>query len=209
MNKNPSSIIYAKNFEKYCNQSRWASYWHQIKNILKCQPRKVLEIGVGDEVLSHYLKKNIGVDYFCVDIMSELGPDFINSVDNLKDIKEDFADVVCAFEVLEHLPFEKFPQALTELYRVSSKFVIISLPHWGRHFSLEIKLPHFKRIRWQYKFNIFNIEHKFDGHHYWEIGKKGYPLKAIKREILAAGFKILDDYLVFESPYHHFFILRK
>jgi len=54
-----------------------------------------------------------------------------------------------------------------------------------------------------------NPTHKFDGEHYWEIGKAEYPLSKIINEIQKAGFKIEKTYRVFENPYHRFFILRK
>jgi len=51
--------------------------------------------------------------------------------------------------------------------------------------------------------------HKFDGEHYWEIGKKGYSLSKITNNIQKAGFKIKETYRVFENPYNSFFILKK
>ncbi|MCD4705450.1 class I SAM-dependent methyltransferase [bacterium] len=198
----------AYDFQKYCEQDRWSSYWHQINDVLKCNPKNVLEIGVGDKVFGDYIKNNTNIKYFCLDIAEDLNPDIIGSVDNMP-IENNVYDLVCAFEILEHLPFEKFKKSLDELYRVSKKDVIISLPHWGRHFSIDIRIPYFKRFSWQYKCNFFPIKHKFNGQHYWEIGKKGYSIKRIREEFSKAGFKIIKDYIVFKSPYHHFFVLRK
>jgi len=50
---------------------------------------------------------------------------------------------------------------------------------------------------------------KFDGEHYWEIGKEGYPLQKVMDEMRRAGFKIEKTYRVFEHPYHRFFVLAK
>ena len=55
-----------------------------------------------------------------------------------------------------------------------------------------------------------NPTHKFDGEHYWKIGKAEYPLNKIINEIQKAGFWVEKTYSrVFENPYHRFFILRK
>jgi len=51
--------------------------------------------------------------------------------------------------------------------------------------------------------------HNFDGEHYWEIGKFGYPLKKIVEDIQRAGFEVKKTYRVLEFPYHRFFVLRK
>ncbi|OGF21722.1 hypothetical protein A2Y83_03305 [Candidatus Falkowbacteria bacterium RBG_13_39_14] len=194
-------------FNKYTDIERWASYWHQIDEILKLNPENILEIGIGDGVVADYIKKNTDIEYTTLDNNPSLNPDIEGNIKSFSLTRK--YDLVCAFEVLEHLPFEKFNECLSKLRRASKKYVIISLPRWGRYFSLEIRLPYFKKFRKNYKFNLFPIEHKFDGEHYWEIGKKGYPLKRIKKEIENSGFEIKNDYIVFESPYHHFFSLEK
>ena len=143
-----------------------------------------------------------------MDIAEDLKPDILGSIDDIP-FKDDSFDLVCAFEVIEHLPFKKFEKTLEELRRVSNHKVILSLPHWGRHFSLFIRLPFLKKIKTQYKINLYPVKHKFNGQHYWEIGKRGYSLRKIKKIIKSKGFIIKNDYVVFESPYHHFFILEK
>lgn len=198
----------AYNFKKYCQIERFSSYWHQLDEVIKLNPFSVLEIGVGDKVFANYLKDNTGVKYTSADIAEDLNPDVVTDVLNLS-FENDSFDIACAFEVLEHLPFDKFNIALAELKRVAKSHVIISLPHWGRHFSVDFRMPFFKRLKWHKKINLMPIEHKFNGQHYWEIGKKGYDIKKIKEKIKASGLILEKDYVAFESPYHHFFILKK
>jgi hypothetical protein len=50
---------------------------------------------------------------------------------------------------------------------------------------------------------------RFDGEHYWEIGKDGYPLSRIKNDIQKIGSLIQRTYRVLEYPYHRFFVLQK
>ena len=196
------------NFNSYCFEGRFVSYWYQLKEIFALSPSSILEIGPGDRVFENYIKNNSNIEYRSLDIAEDLHPDIIANIENIP-LEDNSFDIVCAFEVLEHLPFEKLSQVLQELKRVTKKYVIISVPHWGRHFALELKLPFFRQIRLQYKFFWWPIKHKFNGQHYWEIGKKGYSLKKVKKIIEEEGLNIKKDYVVFNSPYHHFFVLKK
>lgn len=196
------------NFSSYAGLERWSSYWYQLNEILSLEPASVLEIGVGDKVVANYLKNNSAIKYNNIDIAPDLNPDFVGDVRHLP-FEDNSYDVACAFEVLEHLPFEDLDIALKELKRVSKKQVLISLPHWGRHFSIKLFIPKFAYKKWQHKFNQWPIKHKFNGQHYWEIGKQDYPLEKIKKHISDNGFEIVKDYIAFESPYHHFFVLNK
>jgi hypothetical protein len=51
--------------------------------------------------------------------------------------------------------------------------------------------------------------HCFDGQHYWEINKQGYPLSKIISIFEKTGFIVIENYRIFDVPIHRFFILKK
>src|SRR3989344_860983 len=114
---------------KYDSKERWVSYWYQIKEVKEQNPKTVLEIGVGNKVVSDYLKK-IGLKVTTCDFDKNLKPDVVADVLDLPFKKESFDVVLCA-EVLEHLPFGKFSKALKEIHRVTQTSAIITLPHFS------------------------------------------------------------------------------
>ena len=192
-------------FSKYNHRSRWMSYWHQIDEVLRLKPDSVLEIGIGDKTVVNFLKSQ-GVNITTLDINKDLKPDVIGSVLTMPFRDSSFDVVLCA-EVLEHLPFEKFEEGLKELKRVSRKNLVLSLPHFGRSLKFSFKIPLIKEKRIACRL-AFPIKHVFNGEHYWEIGKKGYPPDKI-RKIIKKYFQIKKEFIPFENQYHHFFILEK
>jgi len=193
------------NFQKYVYFSRWISYWYQINEVLELKPRSLLVVGIGDRIVVDILKKDIN-EIKTFDIDENLKPNVIGSVENLIFKDNQFEVILCA-EVLEHLPFEKFEKCLQELKRVSRKYVVLSLPHFGPPIKLSFKIPFFKEVKVALK-APFPIKHKFNGEHYWEIGKRDYPASKI-RKILKKYFKIKKEFIPFENQYHHFYILEK
>ncbi len=193
------------NFD-YEDKNRWMSYWHQITEISDFQPESVLIVGKGSGLVSEYLKLS-GIKTVTLDIDESLKPDIVASVLDMPFKDNEFDAVLCA-QVLEHLPYEDFNRALSEIKRVSRNHVIISLPHFGPAIRFLFKFPIFPEIKFMIKVPYPKV-HKFKGEHYWEISKRDYSLKKIKKEIEKSGLTITKDYIVFENPLHHFFILKK
>ena len=196
----------AYRFEKYCGLDRWSSYHYQLREILALRPASVLEVGKGDGVVGHYLRENTPVKYQSLDIAEDLHPDIVGEVEHIP-LPDGAVDMVVAFEVLEHIPFERFETALLELARVAGEHVIISLPHFGPSIRFSFKLPFIKEVRWAMKLP-YHPQHVFGGEHYWEIGKKGYE-NDIVRGVITKHFTVEHEFIPHENQYHHFFVLRK
>ena len=204
-------------FKKYVYKGRWNSFYHQIDEIINAlhestQSISILEVGVGSKILKTICKFTLCLNYESMDVDDELQPDHLGSVLEMPFENKKYDIVVC-FQVLEHLPYEKFAEALSELFRVAKKHVIISLPDAGKVFMLHIpKICRKKLVKFPPLF-AKREEHKFDGEHYWEINKKGYGLKKIIKAIVDTGmkynYKLEKNYRVWEDPYHHFFVLSK
>lgn len=191
--------------DSYSFEGRFISYYWQLKEVLAREPASVLEVGIGDRVFGSFIKNNTEIKYTSVDIAEDLHPDVVGSILELPFADASF-DVACAFEVLEHLPFEQFDRACKELCRVARTHIVISLPHFGPMLSFSFKVPFLPQMRAALKIP-FPKKHLFNGHHYWEIGKRGYPMSLI-RNVLSLHGNIVHDVVPFGSPYHHFFVLR-
>jgi len=190
----------------YSNKERWVSYYHQIKLVKDLiKSGTVLEVGIGNGVVAKYLDSLYEVK--TVDIIKELNPDYVASVEDLGLLADNSVDVSLCAEVLEHLPFDKFSKCLSELRRVSKDYVVISLPYWGYTFGFRARLPYFgsKTI----KFKVSGVKpHQFKGQHYWEIGKRGFSLKTIKKSIQDSGLHVLKSFWDLDDPYHYYFVLK-
>jgi len=192
----------------YDTKERFCSYWHQIQEILLLKPSEVLEIGVGNGFVSKYLKER-GINIVTLDIDKRLKPNTAGSILNIPFQDKSFQVVAC-YELLEHLPYKYVAKALSEIARVSKQHVILSMPDVNRVYRIYIHIPKIGEIRKLVPLpRIKKPTHKFDGEHYWEIGKAGYPLKRIIDDIQKTGLQLEKTYRVYEIPYHRFFILRK
>lgn len=192
----------------YDSKGRFCSYWHQIQEILLLKPKEALEIGIGNGFTSKYLKER-GLNVTTLDTDKRLNPDVVGSVLELPFANESFSVVAC-YELLEHLLYENFDKALSEIFRVSKSYTILSLPDIDRVYCLNVQIPKIGEIKKLIPLPMLRKQiHNLNGEHYWEIGKAGYPLKKIIKDVKKVGFKIEGTYRVFEMPYHRFFILEK
>lgn len=190
----------------YICPGRFASYSYQISEVIKLEPGNVLEVGVGNGLVSYMLKK-AGLEITTLDIAPSLEPDIVGSILEMS-FPDGAFDLVACFEVLEHLPFEKFQESLENIYRVSKRYAVISLPDCKP--ACRIYLSKIGRRRFLLELPFFSPpEHKFNGQHFWEINKKGYPLQTILRIMKKVGFKLNKTYRIWENPYNRMFVLEK
>lgn len=193
----------------YLSRERWISFWYQIMEVNKTCPATVLEIGPGSGIVSEILKK-MNIRVTTLDIDPRLEPNICADVAHLPFVSDSF-DSILAAEILEHIPFSEVAVALKELARVSRKAIIITLPHFS-HFAPSIALKIFPFVpRFSKVFPIsLPVKHRFDGQHYWEIGKSGFSVSDIKRLFVdLTGVRLARDYIIEENPFHHVFVLRR
>lgn len=192
-------------FDAYVNKRRWASYWHQLNEIFLASPQSVLEVGVGAGVIGAVLKQ-FGIEYRSLDLDAALKPDHVAPVTAMPFDDGQF-DVVACFQVLEHIPYESFAPALRELRRVASRVVIISLPDARPMWLLQFRVPRVCAVSLFAPMpRVRARTHKPGGEHFWEISKRGYPLKRILQAIADAGLRVDKTYRSPDSPRHRFFV---
>lgn len=194
-------------FPSYLPKYRWASYWHQLDEVLRQKPINVLEIGIGAGVF-HTAARHFGLTVETVDMDPELRPDHVASALALPFAEASF-DVVCAFQMLEHLPYEQSLRAFGEMARVARRAVILSLPDARGTWRYHVHIPGFGPFRCSTP-RLFHrpTEHRFDGQHYWECNKKGYALKKVQEDF-GRVLPLQKTYTVEEYPYHRFFVFAK
>jgi len=189
-------------FSSYMLKGRWSSTWHQIDEVMKFKPQSVLEVGPGLGIFKAIASK-LKIAITSVDFDPSLEPDITASITDLP-VSDDQFDVACAFQVLEHLPYDQALEGFRELARVATRGIVISLPD--------------SQIAWRYRFQIpklgaydFLVPRPvlrrrpavFDGQHYWEINKRGYELKKVVRDLEEVA-TLVRTFRVPELPYHRF-----
>lgn len=192
-------------FESYITLPRWMSFWHQMNAVVRSGAKTVLEIGCGSGVMTHALRNNVGLNVTTFDFDAALKPDVIGDIRQLdRYFQPQSFDCICAFQVLEHLPFGDVKQVLPHLARIARHHIILSVPHWGYFMEWRIR---FWRARWSGVFSRKLTRHPkwvFDGEHYWELGTRDYPVSQVRR-VLEQHFEVRRAYFCPDNSYHYFF----
>jgi len=198
--------------ENYDSFERFISYFYQKEIVLKYfknipnKSKEILEIGVGNGFLSDYLKKqNLNIQTF--DIDASLNPNYVGDLTKLGDIIDKKFEMIVCFETLEHIKFEDVPSVLDQMSTKTDNYLIISIPQVRLYFSLWLKISKIKPLDFLISLP-FPMKHKFDGQHYWELGKKGYSIGKFEK-ILTNKFIVEDNFIAPLNPYHRVYVLRK
>jgi hypothetical protein len=194
-------------FDRYMSKERWISVWHQLDEIQKLRPETVLEIGPGAGLFKS-VAATFGIRVETLDLDPDLKPDYIGSATAIP-LPDARFDVVCAFQMLEHLPYEVSLQAFAEMVRISAKHVVISLPDALDVWRYQIHIPGlglkyflFPRPR------LRTQRHEFDGQHYWEINTRGFSLSRVVLDFEKL-IRLVTTYRVPDNPYHRFFVFKR
>lgn len=191
-------------FSRYVDKGRWASVWHQLDEVARFKPQRVLEIGPGPGLLKR-TGAAFGMAVETLDLDPELEPDHLGSVLALPFANGSF-DVICAFQMLEHLPYAQSLQAFAQMARVASKAVIISLPDLRPMWRYSLHLPRVGQKCWLLNRPFWKPQsHRFDGEHHWEINKLETPLEKVMAD-LSALMTLQRTYRMFDDPYYRFFV---
>jgi len=205
----------------------------QIYLALKTNPKKILEIGIGNKIVCSTLKNYCEV--ITADIDKSLEPDFILDISNSKDFNQfsdNSFDLIIICEVLEHVPYTNLDSILKSLRRITRNYVLISVPNQKNIYKLtlfkkgyedKIFAPFFILINLiinvinrigtaladlHYKLIKTKRKYKYKGAHYWELGIENYSEANFQNQI-QKYFKIIKQGRLKENFYHHFFLLKK
>ena len=193
----------------YDTPERLYSYGCQIEIVLDDHAGSVLEVGVGNGFVCRYLR-DYGLSVTTCDIDPGLNPTVVGSVTDLPFDDCSFELVSCC-EVLEHLPYEDVSKALSELARVTRRVVLLSVPDVSPYLHWDVSLPHFGALHGLRSFDVQSLSkhHWFDGQHYWELGKRGYPLRKLMGSVREAGLTPKRWFRASGNPIHRFIVATK
>jgi len=191
-------------FERYMTKARWISFWHQLDEINKLHPDRVLEIGPGPGLFKS-IAGSLGIVVETLDLSPDLQPDFVASATTLPFADSSY-DVVCAFQMLEHIPYEESLRAFAEMARVARKQVVISLPDAQILWRYRFHLPVFGAVNFSLPSPRLQLPVlQQNDEHYWEVNVRGYPLSRISEDF-SKLMPLTKTYRVPENPYHRFFV---
>jgi SAM-dependent methyltransferase len=191
----------------YNSPGRLAGYAYQINEILALRPRRILEVGIGNGMVSSFLRQ-AGLAVTTFDTDEQLEPDIVGSVTAIP-LADTSYEVVACFQVLEHLPFDLFVPVLKEICRVTSSYAVFSLPDVRPYFQCTFHLPLLGD-----RCLCLELPRRFsrrtnNPQHYWELNARGYALPKIRAAIRQAGFTLLKTYRLQMFRHQRICVLQK
>lgn len=171
--------------EGYFQREQWDSFRFQAYSVYKLigENGSVYEIGKGNGFVGAILQ-TIGIDYVSVDINANLMPTYVADISdiNMQGFKE--RDCVLCSEVLEHIPFNLFGVCIENLYKLSGKYVVLSLPD-------------------------ITVHGEMASMHFWEVNSSDETNIEKINQIINRFFNINDCGMIPNNQYHRYWILEK
>ena len=187
----------------------------------------ILEVGPGSGFFSS-VATGLGYEVKTADIKTWSNPDYLGDFRE-SEIPERF-DLVAAFEMLQHIPYEELTSTLRKLASLSNRYVLISVPAHVHRFELAVEIPgmltprrlglgwlrgrHSLSFRWERPRGKGPSKSDWEGRedywnpHYWEVGRKSHPRARFLGDIRASGLTVLwHKYNPRHT--HHLFVLAE
>jgi ubiquinone/menaquinone biosynthesis C-methylase UbiE len=193
--------------EEYLGPERFLGLQAQLHACLELGKEETfLEIGPGPGLLAAIMR-HLGFEVLTMDLARELCPDLVARLPELPFRNRSF-DVLCAFEVLEHLPFELLGACLREMGRVAAKKIVLTVPDQTeiKKGMLTITIKQGNRRR-QKSFGGRSIGRLANPReHYWEVGFQGVSPRTVLDIGRQQGLIPIRTYFV--SPWFRFFVFQ-
>ncbi|MGH1441576.1 MAG: class I SAM-dependent methyltransferase [Cellvibrionaceae bacterium] len=189
--------------DHYFSLPHLVSVSQQLHEIHALKPESILEIGLGNGLVSEFLRR-AGYKVKTVDINSELDPDICAPLHELVErLNGETFDLVVCCEVLEHLPLEDFAKNIKILRQAGSR-LFMTLPSYYRSFGFGglLRLP--RRTARPFSFHV-NVRKEKDlsaTQHFWEVySEAATKPKAICKE-LRNHYRDVRSWKFQLNPYH-------
>ncbi len=176
---------YSDWINKFESKEHWSLYWEQINLVLKelKEGDTLLEIGPGTGFLSNYLRSK-GYQVTTLDIDEQKSPDIQCNI--VEYAFPDQYDHIIAFEVFEHIPYDKFTEVLPKLRKSARKNLFLSLPrNYKVWFSIDLVITYIRSFSFVFKTKRRKIKTIT---HFWELDYKDFTLKNLGVLTKDAGF---------------------
>ena len=184
-------------------ERRWLLYWQQQKLMdgLVEPDDTMLEIGVGNGFTSGYLR-NRGHDVTTLDIDPGKNPDIVANIASYK-FPQPY-DVIMAFEVFEHLPFDDFERTMQRIRLAIRKYLFFSVPRNEMvPFRISLKVGARRRERSLEWRRLEGSIHQ--PYHHWELDQGETTTDWLERLVSTCGFTIVRHE---KRGIHCFYALR-
>ncbi len=187
----------------------------------------ILEVGPGHGFFSS-TAADLGYKVKTADIKGWSNPDYFGDFREIE-IPEQF-DLVAAFEMLQHIPYQELTSTLRKLASLSNRYVLISVPAHVHRFELTLEFPgfltprrlglgwlrgrHSLSFKWERPRRVGPSKSGWQGRedywnpHYWEVGRKGFPKSRFLKDIESSGLRIM--WSKYNPGFdHHLFVLAE
>lgn len=190
----------------YFSMPQLCSFAHQLNFIHSMRPTSAIEIGLGNGLVSTYLRR-AGVPVITADIIPALEPDICAPLAEVRSHIDAPQDLVICCEVLEHMPLEELDENLDHLRGLSDR-LFLTLPNshrsWG--FSGLTFLPKLGGRLFDLNVNIPWKRPLEGGPHYWEVGYSADCSRNAIVKRLRQRYSTVRSGRFTLNPYHVWFI---